>query len=385
MTLLSHPLLLWAVRDLIRRPLETLGLGITLMLLVAVMGIPILAAGGLTNTAERLIREGPAAVIRKVSPLGWEPIPLREAIACAASVPGVLEVRGRIWGMAGGPDGPVTIVGADADVLAAIPPLRNHEALVQGEAIVGRALDPQPGVHRIDLEGSGRTAAFEIKGILPVAADMAAFDVVLLHPSDARLLLDIPEDCASDLAVEVFHDDEVEAMRRELTGAFPWPVRMVSRNETMKHYRALLGASAGLRLYSYIPVVLGLCLVVATTLRERLRRRREIGLMKALGWTPSDIARLELIRSGVLAAASAIPGAALAYAVTFGFGSPWLAAAVFGWQGRLPAMVLDPSGLVMALVEISAIVVLPFLAASLGPVLFHAASPPDRLMARNGD
>lgn len=364
---------LWALRDLIRRPLESLGLLTALTLCIACLGAALVTARTLDHTAGALISQGPAAVIRKVSPLGWEPMPL-EAADIAGAIPGVVEARGRVWGTVGGPEGPVTVLGADSRLLKHLGAIEPVAGPVNGEAVVGRALSVFSGDGGLHLQGMGGTRRFQVKAVLDRRTDTAAFDLVILHPADARNLLGIPEGYTSDLVIDVFHDGEAEAMRNDLSTAFPWPVRITTREETLQQYRSAFGKRAGFLTPVYIPSVLALCLIVATTLRDRIRRRGEIGLLKALGWSVSDMAFLELTRSTTLALTAGILGGCMAYGFVFGFGTSWVAAAVFGWEGRLPAFLFDPQGALLVLVQIAALLLLPFVASSLGPLLVLSAS-----------
>jgi hypothetical protein len=375
----STALALWAVRDLLRRPFESLFLTSALALCIAGLGAALMASETLTRTAERLIEQGPAIVVRRVSPVGWEPIPAEEALAIARSVPGVTDARVRIWGTAGGPDGPVTIVGAGSTLprIEAAGTLR--AAPSPGEAVVGRAVTG--GGETVDLFGLDGKRRFRVVGVFESSTDAATFDLVVLQDEDAGALLGIPRGRASDLAIDVFHDAEAEAMARELSHAFPWPVQVTTRLETLKRYRSAFGLRSGIAASVYIPTLLAMGLVAAATLRDRIRNRREIGLLKALGWTAADTATLELWRTATVAATAAAAGGSLAYGLVFGPGGPWLAGVVFGWRGPLPDLALDPAGAGWVFVEVTAIVLLPFVGAALGPLLLHAAQAPEALMA----
>ncbi len=214
------------MRDLQRKPLDAFLMGLCLMSIIAMAAIGPLFSHALEHTLERILADGPSLIVRKISAGGWQPIPIKQALQAARSVPGVVEARPRIWGTVAGPDGPTTVVAIDENVEKKlegieIPPI--------GEAVVGPMLKSYRKGEGLLLVGAN-TLTLEVSGFLDAKHSMVAHDLVLVRLQDARKLLDIPEGFASDLAIDVFHEDEAEAMRADLTRAFPWPVRITTKN-----------------------------------------------------------------------------------------------------------------------------------------------------------
>ena len=363
------PMALWAVRDLTRYPAESILLGLCLAALVALPGTAMLLSQGLAETSARLLAAGPDLVVRRVGGAGFLPLPEAEGIASARSVPGVIGVRPRIWGTAAGPEGPVTVVtrspGApEVPEIAPDPP-------APGEGIVG------PGISATDAGTIQLTGVdlvtVRVAGRFPESLSMPAHDLVWLDPADARRLLGIPPDAVSDLAVDVFHDAEADAIQPDLAAAFPWPVRITSRGAVVERYRSDLARRGGLVAVSLIPAVLGLALLVLATVRSTWGRRREIALLRALGWTAGDVARLTFLRALAVGLPAAALGMGAGYALVHWPGIRWPGALFLGWSGPPPALRLDPSGALLPLLTLAALVLIPYVAAAVLPAL-RAAS-----------
>jgi hypothetical protein len=365
----------WAARDLLRRPGEALLVTASLALCIACVGTVLLASRALTRTADALVAGGPAVVVRRTTPLGWAPIPLAEGLEHVRRVPGAVDPRGRVWGTVGGPEGAVTVLGAD--------PARRGEAPAPGpgEAVVGRALQTHADAGSLALTGARGERRFRVVDVFDAGTDAATYDLVLLHATDAHDLLGIPPTQASDIVLDVYHEAEAEALARELSGLFPWPVQITTRRETRDRYRSAFGGRSSLLVAVYVPSLLAMGLIAAATLRDRLRAGRETVLRRAMGWTTADAAAFELWRAGTVAGTAAAVGGGAAYAAVFGFGAPWIAGALFAWPGAPPDLALDPSGAAWVLIEVAAIVVAPFLGASLGPFLLHTAGLPEAAAA----
>ena len=62
-------------------------------------------------------------------------------------------------------------------------------------------------------------------------------------------------------------------------------------------------------------------------------------------------------------------GMLIAYASVFSPGVQWPGILLFGWQGRAPALYLNMGGTLLTLLQIAALTLLPYLIATLVPVL----------------
>ncbi len=368
----------WAALAVGRRPFSALLSGLALAAIVMLTGIALLLPRSMADTTAAMLERAPDLVVRRVGPGGWMPMPASEAAAHALAVRGVTTAQPRVWGVMAGANGPVTVWG-----MTAIPPeikaaiewnMTKPGTDWQGNvAIVGGGVADLPGQW-----GGGPPP--RVLGRLPHGFDMATHDLVLMPADAARRLLTLPEGHAGDLAVTVFHPEEAEALRPDLADAFPWPVQIATRSEALGRGRTRAGQAGALAALALIPAVLGLCLLAAATVREGMGRRGEAGLLKALGWSTMDIVRLHLYQGLIIALPGLAAGMALAYGALFRPGARWPAALMAGLTGPIgsaaPHLRLHPSGAAWALLEMAALVMLPYLMAILWPALRLASTPP---------
>ena len=201
--------------------------------------------------------------------------------------------------------------------------------------------------------------------------------LIVLHPDDARDLLGLAPGMASDLAVDVFHDDEAGALRTELAAAFPWPVRIETRDEARSAYRTETARRGSLLLFLCVPSALALVFLLVVTVRSTRSRSYEAGLLKALGWTVSDVVSLELWRALSLGLPAVALGAGAACLCVFLPGITWPGFLFFGWRSGGPALWLSPAGAGMVLAELAACVLVPYAVAVLWPALRAASRDPE--------
>ncbi|MFZ1953890.1 MAG: ABC transporter permease [Desulfobacterales bacterium] len=371
-------LLAWAIRDLVRRPLESGLLVTALLLTVSVTAAPLLFTQALSTTSGLMFRDAPSLVVRKLNALGWTPIPSDQSVQLAKSVPGVIAARPRVWGRVAGPEGPLTVIGVDRYG----PPLPQSTALPgREEAVVGTDVKGDRAAPFLTLTGQ-RTATLKVVGRSDAMTGIAEPNIVLLHIDDARDLLGVPDGYASDLAIEVFNPAEESAILPDLTAAFPWTVRITTRTESAGIYAAGLARMGGMAVAFLVPALLALCLLVAVTVRDRFGRRFEIGLLKALGWTTGDIVRLQVSRALLIGIPGAAGGIMLALLLVFWPNANWPARLCPEWQALSSRLSFSPGDAGLILLEVTGLVVLPFLATTIGTVLRCAIADPQEMLER---
>ncbi len=375
MTLLAR----WALRDVLRRPGEALLLAAALGALAALLGMTLLASQAVTHTADRLVAAGPSLVVRRLDAGGWAPLPEAEGVAAARSVRGVSAAVGRLWGIIPGPQGAVTVIGCDAAAAQAL----GVPAPGLGDVIVGPAVVDQPVLGtELDLRRlDGRpTTPLVVRAILTATHGAALHQAALVHPDRARRLLGVPPGHVSDLAIDVFHDSEQAAILPDLTAALPWPTRAVTRRDATGQAASTLARRGSLSTLIALPALLAVLVLIVGVARDRVGRRAEVGLLKALGWGTGDVVRLHLWRALWIGAPATVLGLTAAYALVLWPGAEWPGALLFGWSGPPPPLTLDPDGAVLVLAEVAALVAAPWTLAALWPAFRAATADPASLL-----
>lgn len=364
-------MLVWAARDIQRHAGRSLLLVASLASLVCLIATALLFSRALDATWSHLLDQAPDLVVRRVNGGGWLPMPAAEALACARTVPGVIDPTPRVWGVVPGPMGPVTVVAAlpfEKDIGAITPPSPGH-------AIVGRGLDPASMDGRLTLGGSDPLTV-EVAGTFEKGSGLATHDLVWLAPDDARTLLGLLPDQASDLAVHLFHREEERAVQADLAAAFPWPVHITDRSTSALRHRSLSVRTGGIALTAAIPALLALLLIVIGTAAGDAGSKSRWGLYKAMGWTTADIVRLQVGQAMIVAVPAVAGGLVLAYMAVF---YPPVAGVTAFWVTgglHLPTLVLDRVGAVPIMLEIAVMVGLPYLAAVFLSTLRGAVDDP---------
>ncbi len=373
---------LWAARDVLRRPGEGLLVGMALATLIWMAGTGTLLTEAVRRTAERLVDHGPSLVIRRVGPAGFAPMPIA-ATATVSAVPGALRVRPRVWGPARVGDRAIEVVALTATAARALVDDRLiPDVPLRGMAIVGPGFAPERGAIKT-VVGAGAAVDVELQYSLPPGAGLVAQDTFLVHPDDARRILGFAPSLATDLAVDVFRESEEAAIRGDIAAALPFDVAITTRAQAQRRYAGSLTRRGGLFVLLLVPAALAVGALVAGAARDRMSRAKEIGLLKAVGWTTHDIVWMHGFRALWVALPATGLGWIAAWLTVFAPGVTWPGTLLFGWSGPPPVLDLDPAGAGVVLVEVTAVAVVPWVAAQLWPAIASGARDPWQMLAED--
>jgi hypothetical protein len=373
----SKPILIWAARDILRRPGRGLLVAACLASVSFLIAVALLFSQAMETTWNQLMALAPDLIVRRIDAGGWAPMPAETAVAAAASVPGALAPTPRLWGVAAGPLGPVTVVASPGVVPETT--LQGLTPPVSGQAVVGRGVVETPQNGHLVLAGKERLQ-LTIIGTFPAETGLATHDLVWMAPADARRLLGLSPGQASDLAVSLFHKEEEAAIQADLADAFPWPVRITGRSDGVLRHHQRAVHMGGIAVVACVPAILALVWIVAGTAATGSSQQAHWGLLKSLGWTTGDLVRLQVFQAALLGTPALAAGLAAAHAVVFYPPAAGIAAWWLTGSQRLPALVLNRSGALITLLEIAALVIIPYLAAVFLATVKKVANEPWHLL-----
>jgi ABC-type lipoprotein release transport system permease subunit/YHS domain-containing protein len=225
---------------------------------------------------------------------------------------------------------------------------------------------------------------FMVRRTLPAAQGLVDHDLVFMHQGDARSLLGLAPNTSSDLAVWVFLDSEMEAIQPDLRAALSFPAAITTRRESLGASKAQIERAAGRRTTLLGPALLALVLLASAAVRIQHGGRGEMGLLKSLGWTTSDLVRLHSFRALLIGAPAVCVGWTLAYAVVFLPELGWASSWVTGSIEASPNLMLTADGAALTLIEVGSMALAPYLAAVVFPVLRLAGTDPERWLRGEG-
>ncbi|MCC6645351.1 MAG: ABC transporter permease [Polyangiaceae bacterium] len=374
----------YALGSLARRGRRSLATLLGLTAAVALVAGVTLVSDALRAEAAEVRARAPDLVVQRL--VGGRPslVPLSLARAFEG-LAGVRRATPRVWGYLFLPSisGNVTVVsrvpsldaGAQGVVEGALP-----EPDARGRCAVGRELARALGVRVGDKlvlpDRTSTGASCVVAGVFVAPLALHSADLVVVPEADARALLGVPADAATDVAVELVAPDEAPVVSRAAAAMDP-SLRVVDKALVERVHALVYGRRAGFVLGASVPALLVL-LVLAIDRASGLgtSERRELAILKASGWSTRDVLAMKTWEALLLGTGASALGLLLAYGWAFWLDAPGLAPALAGWSTLYPSVALTPTLTLAQALLVTALTTLPFVALTVVPAYRAAALDP---------
>lgn len=334
----------------------------------------------LKKEAELLLQESPPMIVQKMLAGRQDLIPT-SYIDSIKTIRGIQSVRPRLWGYYYD-----SFTGANYTVMV-------NESLnsTPGGIVVGSGV-----ARRGNIEGAGSDLGVDdiipfkaadgsalplrIRGFLPFRSELITADLVLMAESDLRKLFAIPEGKATDLVLEVRNPLELPTIAEKITRMHS-DTRPIERNQILRTYNAIFDWRGGIVVVVLTGAILAFAILAwdkATGLSAE--EKREIGILKAVGWDISDILLMKFWEGAAVSLFSFSIGVSLAYLHVF-VGSMLLFQPVLkGWSVLYPDFRLTPYLDGYMLATLFFLTVVPYTVVTIVPSWRSATIDPDSVM-----
>ena len=279
--------------------------------------------------------ELPQIILQKRIATKLVPISL-DVIPKLVTIDGIEAITPRLWGIyqASNLNTSFSIVGIDRFDYLYTPLLQEGAKMLrssykEGEMIVGK------GVYEIlksryykeyfnFLLQDGTIKRMHIIGVLTSKSALLNSDMMLMPPSDARAILGIPKGYASDLALHIPNKEEVDTIASKLKLLDP-SYHIITKEERARRYAKMFDYRGGIFLLLFLIILASLFMIVS----ERLgalgaNERKEIAILKALGWSIRDIIKERFVEAFIIATLAYMFAILLALLYVYPLGAPLL-------------------------------------------------------------
>jgi lipoprotein-releasing system permease protein len=374
----------YALASLLRRKGKTISLILVYALTIAVLASVLLLTHALRTEAGRLLANSPELIVQRVLGGRHDLLPVRYQETIAA-LPGVGRVEPRIWGYyydaLAGVNYTLQGVGAGESQLPLLKgrlPTGPDECAVGSGVAASRLLTVGDDLILIDGENLG--VSYSVVGVFSTESDLLTHDLILFEPETLRRFFGFPPGMATDLAVEVFNRQEVDNLAHKIKRQLP-DARPITRAEISRTYDAVFNWRSGMLLSIFALALVAFCVLAwdkATGLSAE--EKREIGILKAVGWDTSDVLLFKFWEGAVISVSAFLLGLAAAFVHVFWFKAPLLAMVMKGWSVLFPEFQLVPHVDLQQLFTLGFLTIIPYLVTTVVPSWRSATTDPDSVM-----
>ncbi len=400
----------FTLSSLLRRKVKNLGLWMLYMLVVFLLASVMFYTHAIKKEAVDILRHSPEIIVQRMVAGRHDLFPVRY-LEGLQGIRGVESVATRLWGyyydgssganytLLVPPDQPagtahdrsLTVTLEEDLHREAQHPLFEIEGMVlqPGAVIIGsgiaRVRQSGPGEYMTFRAHDGKILSLKIQGVLTSHSELVASDLMLITEQDFRQVFGIPNDLVTDAVVSVTNPEEVTTVSTKISKQFP-DSRPIVRDEIRRTYDSIFNWRGGMMIVILSSAVFAFVIFAwdkASGLSAS--ERREIGILKAIGWETSDIILMKFWEGAVISLTAFLTGVILAYVHVFFTSAILFEPALKGWSTLFPAFKPVPFISAEQLIVLFFLTVVPYTMATVVPSWRAATIDPDTAMRQTGE
>ena len=363
----------FTLASLLRRRAKNVGLLAVYALIVFALASVMLYTHALRHEASHVLEGAPEIVLQRMV-AGRHDLIGEDHLARIGQVRGMQSKAGRLWGYFYDP-------AVKANYTLMVPPDR---AIAPGDAVIGAGIARTRGLAIGDfltLRGSdGKPHTLRIAGLLDARSELVSSDLVLVAEAFFRSFFGIAAGQYTDVALRVRNAQEVRKVAEKLTLLLP-DTRPILREEVLRTYDAIFNWRQGLVAVLLLGAILAF-VVFAWDKASGLsaEERREIGILKAIGWETSDVIRMKFWEGAIVSLTAFLLGYLAAYVHVFVADAALFEPVLKGWAVLYPRFRLVPTVDGLQLATLFFFTVFPYTVATIVPIWRAAITDPDTVM-----
>jgi ABC-type lipoprotein release transport system permease subunit len=363
----------YTLSSLARRPGKNLSLLLVYALIVFMLASVMLFTHSLRQEASLVLQQSPEVILQRMV-AGRHDLMPADYLQRIGRVRGVSEMYGRLWGYFYDP-----AVRANYTFMAP-----RDTPIEPGKVLIGAGIARARGLGEGDYvsfrSSAGEPLSLQVAGLLDHESELISTDLMLVNEQTFRRFFGIAEGFYTDIVLRVRNPREVRKVAEKLAVKLP-DTRPILREEILRTYEAIFGWRQGI-----VFVLLGgaiLAFVIFAWDKASglsAEERREIGILKSIGWETADVIRMKFWEGAIVSLAAFFLGYLLAYAHVF-----YLSAALFepvlkGWAVLYPQFQPVPFVDGLQVATLFFFTVFPYTVATIVPIWQASITDPDTVM-----
>jgi len=362
----------FTLSSLLRRKGKNLALTIVYSFVVFLVASVVFFVLSLKREATLALRDSPEIIVQRMMAGRHDLIPVVYAEKLRG-IRGVQRAKPRLWGYYYDPTS-----GANYTVIAS-DDLKESPGEVALGAGVARTMGSFEG--KVPFKAhDGSFVNLKVKGVMASESELVSSDLVLMNEGDFRMLFNYPAESATDIVLSVRNQKEFATIAAKIAHDLP-DTRPILRDELLRTYDAVFDWRGGMVVVVLTGALLAFVILAwdkATGLSAE--EKREIGVLKAIGWGTGDVLLMKFWEGAAVSLTSFFVGVLAAYVHVY-FGSFVLfEPALKGWSVLYPKFALTPILSAFHVGSIFVLTVVPYTVATIVPSWRAATIDPDAVM-----
>ena len=363
----------FTLSSLLRRKRKNAALILVYTLVVFLIASVMFFTHSIRKEASLVLKDAPEMVVQKLVAGRQDLMPL-DYIEKIKGIKGIGSIKGRLWGYYFDP-----FFGANYTLMSP-----DDDRLPSGTIAIGEGIAKDRKVHAGDMVAlnayNGETMLFKVQEIFSAESALVSADLVLMSGDDLRNLFGIPKGNVTDLTLKVRNPRELGTIAQKIVQTLP-DTRPITRDEILRTYDSIFNWRGGVIIVILFVAVISF-FIFAWDRASGLgaEEKREIGILKAIGWETSDVILMKFWEGMVISFSSFLLGVLLAYAHVYFTSSLLFEPVLKGWSVIYPDFKLIPFIDAYQISTLFFLTVLPYTVSTIVPSWRAATIDPDLVM-----
>lgn len=174
------------------------------------------------------------------------------------------------------------------------------------------------------IKPDGTIKRVNIAGIFDADTQLESNDVIVLSKDDTREIFDMDESIATDIVIKVANPQEIPTIVEKIKLLHP-DTRIITNEDLKVSYQNIFDYKSGIFLAIFIIALFTFFIIIydkSSGLSSE--EKREIGILKATGWTVDDVLKEKFYESFIISFIAYLVGVILAFGFVYLFQAPVL-------------------------------------------------------------
>jgi ABC-type antimicrobial peptide transport system permease subunit len=396
-------LLNYALNCIQRYKLRTLVILLCLVVAASTFSAVAFLSEGLVKEGALSLKYAPDLTVQGIQGGRQTLLPTTYVNYIMGSAPGVSTVLQRVWGYGNVGNTLIVIVGLDLnnsmsqqgrvapDLTVAYPmdsgsfiDAQSNESVVLGKG-VAELLGASVGTELSIISESNQVKRYTVVGIFNSESGIYNADMILMNINAARDFFNIPNDKVTDLMVYVTQVDPslkstlLNEAARGISGLAN--CRVLTKDVLLDAQEKTYGDKSGFFSIVWYVILISVAIVAFNqTVVVGHESKFEVGLLKALGFSTSDVIQVRIVESLVLGTLAGAIGLTIGILFDSVLGAPVLRDFMLGWANIYPSFQLPVFISPQTVLFTFAVTIVPLLFATVIPSWLNATVDPDIAM-----
>jgi ABC-type lipoprotein release transport system permease subunit len=315
----------------------------------------------------------PEMTVQKLVAGRHDLIPL-SSMELIAKIQGVQSVKPRFWGYYYDPTNE-----ANYTLMVIEQAKQTPGSIVIGNGVSRNLVAKEHGVLPFKTY-NGSYIFLKIQSILSAETELISSDLILVSAEDFKKIFQMPDGFATDLVLKVQNEKELPTIAAKITQLLP-DSRPILREDILRTYDIVFEWRAGLIMVVLAGSVFTFIILAwdrATGMSAE--ERKEIGVLKAVGWETSDVLQMKFWEGLIISFSSFLTALVLAYLHVFFSSAVLFEPVLKSWSVLYPEFELSPFISGYHILTLFLLTVVPYTAATIIPSWRAATIEPDVVM-----